>query len=84
MSRFNIKADDARVTIAVGKDHAFGYFAQVWTNAEHPDSCECEQCEYDKPAHEGNDLSGWTGVIAFVRQSIGIDITEQIVGVGAG
>jgi hypothetical protein len=69
------------VNLAYGKDHYFGYFAQVWTNGDHADDCECPQCEFDQPAVERDHLGAWRGVAAFVLEATGYDIMGHIVGV---
>jgi len=80
MSRINIKVS-LPFFVAVGKDHTFGYFAQVWSNQDHEPGCLCRQCEFDQPAYEGDNLAGWRGVIEFVCKHTGEDITSQIVGI---
>lgn len=72
---------DAGFHIAVGKDHVFGYFAQVWNNLDHTEDCGCPQCEYDQPILEGDNLAGWRGVLDYVKEATGIDISAEILGV---
>ena len=81
MSRIEIALDE-KFSVACGKDHVLGYFVQVYTNGQHPDECECAQCECDQPEFERDYCDGWNGVVEFVRESIGWNVMPEIVGVG--
>jgi len=61
MSRMGVAIGD-RITAFFGKDHACGFFVQVYTNGTHDDHCLCHQCEFDQPAFEKDFCSSWHGI----------------------